>query len=324
MNQILSVEMPKKKMKTKTNQATYGNKANIKSVVLVFSIILLVFGIALIGISTFSMLNKDNTTVNNQQSIVPRIDVTQNATELEIEISCESIISNIEYNWEGQDTKHISSNGKKSMELTLDIPSGTNIFNIQVTDENGKKSEYSKEYVGAKEPNITSFSPEYDPKAKKNKNKIAITCEESQLINFISYSYDDGDDKTEQINSNTASIVIDALQGEHKLAIKVGYADGTVGKISKNVYFPTLSIKTNGTNLQYTKFIINASDTRTIDKVVINFNGVETVETVNKNDYYKELDLQPGEPGSNKLIITVYNKDGMKITEKVWDINRKN
>lgn len=317
MNQILSVEMPKKKSKLK-NQGGQGNKASTKSVVIFFSIVLLVFGIALIGISLYSMLAGKNQTTTVAQSNSPRIDVIQNATELEVDVSCETQISKIEYNWEGQETQTIEASGKNSTEVTIDIPSGTNIFTMKVTDANGKTSEYSKEYVGAKEPNITTFAP------KEGENKITIGCEETQNIKYISYSYDDGQEKTKQINNTIATIEVEALEGEHKLAIKVGYEDGTVGKISKNVYFPTIDIKTNGTNTNYTKFIINASDLRTIEKAVINFNGTETVEQVNQDTYSKEVALQPGAPGSNKLIITIYNKDGMPITKRVWDKNRKN
>ncbi len=321
MNQILSVEMPKKKLK-KNIQGGQTNKANTRTVVIFFSIVLLIFGIALIGISLYTMIVKNDQITATTQINTPRIDVTQNAAELEIEISCETQISSIEYNWEGQESQTIDSKGKNKMDLTLDIPSGTNIFTMKVTDVDGKYSEYSKEYVGAKEPNITTFAPKFDSKEKKN--IITISCEESQIIKFISYSYDEGEEKTEQINDTTATIKIEALEGEHKLSIKVGYQDGTVGKISKNVYFPTIKIETNGTNTQYTKFIINASDLRTIDKAVINFNGVETVEQVNQDTFSKEIDLVPGEPGTNKLIITIYNKDGMSITKRVWDINRQN
>ena len=312
MNQILSVEMPKKKARKKISGGQ-GNKASTKSVVIFFSVVLIIFGIGLIGVSIYSMLGKNNQVASKTQTNLPRIDVTQNATELEIEISCEAQISSIEYNWEGKETKQVEADGKNSMDLTIDIPSGANIFTMKVTDVNGKSNEYSKQYVGGKEPNITTFAP------KTGENKIVITCEENQIIKSISYSYDENQEKTKQINETSATIEIEALEGEHKLSIIVAYEDGTEGKISKNVYFPTIDIKTNGTNSRYNKFIINATDLRTIEKAVINFNGSETVEQVNQDTYSKEISLQPGEPGTNKLIITIYNKDRMTITKRVWE-----
>ncbi|MBR0428321.1 MAG: hypothetical protein IJK18_09030 [Clostridia bacterium] len=314
MNQILSVEMPKKKSKVKSSKGQ-GNKASTKSVVIFFSIVLLLFGISLIGISLYSMLGKNKTSTSNAQIGLPRIDVTQNATELEIDISCASEIASIEYQWEEKPKQEVAVRGKKSTDLTVSIPSGTNIFTIKVTDVDNNSSEFSKEYVGAKEPNITAFG--------QKENKIIISCQETQTIKFISYNYDEKDDQVKEINNTAGTIEIDALEGEHELTIKVGYEDGTVGRISKKIYIPTIKIGTDGANSRYTKFIINASDSRTIDKVKINFNGTIIEEQINDMTYTKEIPLQPGEPGSNKMIITVYNKDGMSITKRVWDKNRQ-
>lgn len=318
MNQILSVELPKKKSKLRT-QGGQSNKASTKSVVIFFSIVLLLFGIALIGISLYSMLGKPKTTVSNTQSSLPRIDVTQNATELEVEISCTNEIASIEYKWEEQEPQKVDISGKNSTELKVNIPSGTNIFTIKVIDVDNNTNEFSKEYVGAKEPNITMLEPKFE--SKTGKNKIPVVCEENQVINYISYSYDQGEEKKQEINNTTAKIEIEELEGEHELTFKVGYQDGTVGRISKTIYAPNVMISTDA---GYTKFIINASDSRTIEKVSINFNGSKIEEVVNKESYTKELQLIPGEPGTNKLLVIVYNKDGMSLTKKVWDITRKN
>ena len=110
MNQILSVEMPKKKSKVKSSKGQ-GNKASTKSVVIFFSIVLLLFGISLIGISLYSMLGKNKTSTINAQIGLPRIDVTQNATELEIDISCASEIASIEYQWEEKPKQEVAVRG---------------------------------------------------------------------------------------------------------------------------------------------------------------------------------------------------------------------
>ena len=313
MNQILSVEMPKKRSKS----SGQVNKANTKNIIMVFCIVLIVLGISLIGVSLFTMLgNKNQPNTNIVATNLPRIDVTQNATELEIEVTCESEISSIEYNWEGKEPEKVSGNGKAYVDLKIDIPSGTNIFTLKATDIEGRTNEYSKEYVGAKEPNITAFDP------SKETNYIIIKCEEEQKIKYMSYYYDEEQEKITEINNTEGTIKVGVRQGEHNLTIKVGYEDGTVGKLSKKVYIPTIDILANGVN--YTKFIIKASDSRTIEKVQIKFNGVVTEEQVNQESFTKEIDLRPGEPGSNELIVKVYNKDGMSITKGVTDSKRRN
>lgn len=320
MNQILSVEMPKKKSK-KNYQGQPHDKANIKTIITFFCIALAILGIALIGISIFSIINK-NASKDGNQSDIPRIDITQNATDLEIEISSIREIASVKYNWEQKDVQEVNVSGKQRVSFKVDIPSGNNIFKIVVTDVNGKTSEYSKEYIGAKEPNITDFLPKYYP--NNGKNMLAITCEENETIKSISYSYDNNSEKTIEINNSKATIEIEALEGNHHLTIKAEYADGTIGKVSKELYIPVINIKTNGTTTNYTKFIVDASDARLISKVVIYFNGKVIEETVNNEKYSKEFELQPGPPTSNKLQITIYNKDGLSITKRVWDKNRQN
>ena len=313
MNQILSVDMPKKRSKS----SGQVNKANTKNIIMVFCIVLIVLGISLIGVALFTMLgNKNQPNTNIVATNLPRIDVTQNATELEIEVTCESEISSIEYNWEGKEPEKVSGNGKAYADLKIDIPSGTNIFTLKATDIEGRTNEYSNEYVGAKEPNITAFDP------SKETNYIIIKCEEEQKIKYMSYYYDEEQEKITEINNTEGTIKVGVRQGEHNLTIKVGYEDGTVGKLSKKVYIPTIDILANGVN--YTKFIIKASDSRTIEKVQIKFNGVVTEEQVNQESFTKEIDLRPGEPGSNELIVKVYNKDGMSITKGVTDSKRRN
>lgn len=316
MNQILSVEMPKKRSKSKSSGQ--NNKASTKSVITVFCIVLIVLGTALIGITLFSMLGNKKQPIVSTQSDLPRIDVTQNATELEIEVSCVSEISSIEYNWEDKETKKLSGDRKNYRYLKVDIPGGTNIFTLKVTDTEGRTNEYTKEYVGAKEPNITDFDP------SQKTNKILVKCKENQIIKYMSYYYDEEQEKTTEINNTEGTIEVDVRPGEHNLTIKVGYEDGTVGKLSKKVYIPTIDILANGVGTNYTKFIIKASDSRIIEKVQINFNGVETEEQVNQETFTKELDLRPGEPGSNQLIVKVYNKDGMSIIKGVTDSKRTN
>ena len=68
-------------------------------------------------------------------------------------------------------------------------------------------------------------------------------------------------------------------------------------------------------------FVIRASDAMKINKVKMNFNGTETIEEVNSENYNKTLQLQDGE---NRLILTVYsyygkdenNPNGVSITTK--------
>ena len=94
---------------------------------------LIIFAIAMIGVSIYSMMNYKNKDEKKEviQNDLPKIDVTQNASELEIEITCASEIASIEYNWEEKAPEKVNGNGSKYISLKVDIPSGANVFTIK-------------------------------------------------------------------------------------------------------------------------------------------------------------------------------------------------
>lgn len=306
MNQILSVDMPKHNNRRKIKGE--NKKASTKSVVLFFCIVLVVFGLALVGIGVFAMTNSPKEVTKPQTVDVykPRIDVTQNATELEIEISGENEISKIEYSWEDGEKEQIEGNGTNLLETSIVIPSGTKTLNLIVTDINGNTTNYSKEFVGPNELESVQLT-------EAEGNKIKVLCQETKQISYISYFYDNEAENRQEVNgSNQAEIEIATKEGEHLLTIKVGFADGTVAQKSSKLYVPTATVTTDGNN-----FMISAQDKRNITKVTMNFNGQESQEDVNSQNFEKTLPLQNGE---NRLILTVYNADGGKIMKKIrWE-----
>lgn len=312
MNQILSVEMPKKN--NKTYRKNNGNgKASTKSVIIFFCMILLIFGIAMIGLGVYSKL-KDNTEekpVPTSETDKPRIDISQNASELDIEVTAKSEISKVEYKWNDGELIEENGNGTDEFNISVKIPSGENTFTIKATDINGIENQYSNSYVGPEnaEPNANlSFI--------SATNKLKIICEEEQIITSIKYHYDNEDEKTTQVNNTKAEIEIPIKQGKHTLTVNVQYEDGTEKETSKKVYFPI--VERVKVSQDMSSFIINASDERKITKVEINFNGEDLpVEQVNSETFEKTLQLKDGE---NRLILTVYNSDGVSITTRTrWE-----
>lgn len=304
MNQILSVEMPNKSSKRKNR--SQNKKASTKSVVIFFSIVLLIFGIILVGVGIYSNTRKNNNVIEQENTKNnPRIDVTQNAGELDIEVLGQSEISKVEYRWSNGETEEVKGNGTNLLEISIKIPSGTNTFEIIATDIYGESTEHSQSFVGPKQPNVQLVGQEG--------NKIQVICQEEQIIKSISYYYDEEEEQKQDINSNSAQIYIDAKEGEHTLTIKVEYEDGTTGAISNKLYVPVVNVTTDRMN-----FIIKASDARKITNITINFNGEEEqINDLNNETFEKTLQLQDGE---NRLILTVYNTEGIKIEKRIrWE-----
>lgn len=299
MNQILSVEMS-------NNQNRKSNKkASIKAVVTFFCIILLIFAIAIIAIGILSMSSNEEEENNSsyiESENKPNIEIIQGTTSLNITISSTEQIANVVYRWNNEEETQVNGNGETTMELTINIPLGTNILNIVATDVNGVQQTFEKEYTG-----VDIYEPSITLEQEDNNLIIAVTSEET--IDYISYYYDDEDEATQYIDDVSAQISVEVQEGEHTLTIVVTNIDGESYEDTRSIYIPTVTVVTDGTD-----FIVRASDSRGITTISINFNGEEQEETVNDTEYETRLTLQDGE---NRVILVVTNSDGLSITKRV-------
>ena len=302
MNQILSVDNPKK---NKNKFGREGNKASIKSIVIFFCIILIVFGIAVTALGIYSLNNNKSIKLTDNNNHNMRIDVIQNATELEIEVTSKNEIAKVEYGWNDEEKQEVSGEGKNVLSINVRIPGGNKTLNVIATDVNGETREYSNQYVGPKEPKKILLAE------SENENKISVTCEEEQNLSYISYFYDEEEEKKIEVSGTSAQVEIDVKEGEHVLTVRVGYADGTVAQIFKKVYIPTIEV---GLTQDLQRFTIKITDPRKITKLTAKFNEQEVTIDVNNEIFENTLPLQNGE---NKLILTAYNTDGGKIIKKV-------
>lgn len=295
MNQILSVEMSKDKPK----------KSNIKSIIIFFSIVLIIFAIiiAIVGVFLLEKKQKEqpqNTVITGTQ---PNINVEiQSDSKLNIIVTHDKEISNVSYNWNDEDPVEQINIGQSNYELEVDIPSGTNTLNISVTDINGVTQTYSNEYSGS---NIMLEQVE---------DKIKITVQDEKTIAYLSYSWDDDQNKQLTINNTKAEQLIDAVEGEHTLKIIVEYADGTKTtktQLIKGDLKPEIKVTTDRIN-----FIINASDDEGLTKMTMNLNGNDLDEIIinNEKNYTTSVPLQDGE---NKLIVTVYNVNDVSNVQRI-------
>lgn len=302
MNQILSVENPKNSRKRNGRD---GNKASIKSVVIFFCIILIIFGISVTVLGIHSLKNKEEVPLAEKTTRNIRIDVIQNATELEVDVTSVNEIAKVEYRWDEGEIQEISGDGKNVLSTNIRIPGGTKNLKITATDVNGEIKEYSNQYVGPKEPKNIQLAE------SENENKILVKCEEEQNLSYISYFYDEEEENKIEVSGTSGQIEIDVKEGTHILTVRVGYADGTVGQIFKKMYIPTIEV---GLTQDIQRFTIKITDPRKITKLTANLNGQEVTIDVNKDIFENTLPLQNGE---NRLILTAYNTDGGKIIKKI-------
>lgn len=309
MNQILSVEMSNNK---KSTRAKGNKKASTKSVVIFFGIILIILGIVMALLGAYRMLTNTDES-NTEDNTRPKIDISQNATTLDIEIYSDYEISKARYRWNQGAFEEVSGDGTNSLEFNTKVPGGSNTFEIEATDIQGTTTTYSNSYIGPDELQAGLGFDEVKDKFSNDKDKLKIKFEDQKVIKNVSYYYDENEQETQkvEINNTKVEVEIPIMQGEHNLTVVAEYEDGTTREVSKKIYFPVVEavqVTADGSG-----FLLKASDERGITNIKMNFNGNESEETINNNTFEKTLPLQNGR---NWLILTVYNKDGVSITRR--------
>ena len=311
MNQILSVNMPNNRTKSKPK------KANIRSIIIFFCVITLIFAIIVVGVGVYLATNKsddevqsnvnNNNTNNNiitgsQPQINVEIDDSQ--SKLNIIITHDKQISSVSYRWNDGEPTQETNIGQNNYELQIDTLLGTNTLNIEVTDIDGVTQSFSEEYTGTG-PGLM---------LEESGNQIKVTAQSDAIISYISYNWDGGEEQIIQVNDVTTEQYIDVIEGSHTLNVLAVDREGnemTQSKTTLGDYPPTLDVQADNDN-----FYINAQDDEGVEKITINLNDQDLDDIIlnGEKQYQTQIPLQQGE---NRLIITVYYTNGLNNEQRV-------
>ena len=305
MNQILSMQQTSGQDTKKKSQINYGrpsNKANIVSIARVFSILIIIFGIALVCDATYGIIGATPT-------LKDQVEVTANAigTEVTIRAVGNMPIQSLKYRWGQGEETNVSGNGTVELETKAQIPVGNNILNIEVIDYYGNKSEYQKQYINEQDENS---KPTIE--ISVSGNMLNITATDETEMSYISYSWNNEtptriDMDTQSENKKELKASIEVLKGQNTLSIVAVDTDGNSSSRTENIKGankPTFTIEANGTNI-----VINAKDEEGISKVSITVDGVTSEEEV---DNLKELTAtQSITPGEHTVTIKITNINGL-------------
>ncbi len=309
MNQILSMQsnMNDGNKNNKINNKEpkyreYNDKASINSILRVFAIFIMLFGIALIGNSVYGIINsmpeqRDNISVSAEN-------IGSKAT---IKITGEKPIKQLVYKWgQGQETV-VPGNGTIQLSLTLEIPKGNNILNMTVTDYYGNTQDFQKQYINEKNgPTIEIPST--------TGNMLNIVVKDDKEVAYITYRWNNEaetriDMDPTQADKTTLQTSIPAIKGENTLTIVAVDNDGnreTKTETIKGANGPTFTVTTEGNNI-----VINAKDEEGIGKISITVDGV-TTDTGDTPINEKEITAQQEiTPGTHTITITVTNLSGL-------------
>ena len=315
MNQILSMQsqssqapntkQPKQKKPKKEKQINYGrpsDKASIISIVRVFCVLIILFGLVLVGDATYGMISSTPT-------LKDTVNVTANSIGSNVTIRAvgNMPIQSLTYRWgQGEETV-IQGNGTVELETTAQIPTGNNILNMAVVDYYGNRSEYQKQYIN--EQNDAS-KPTIEISVSGNMLNIIATDETE--MSYLTYSWNNGTPTRVDIDATATDKTvlrtsIEVQRGENTLSIVAVDTEGNTQTRTENIKGanrPTFNVSADGTNL-----VIHAQDEEGINKIEITVDGVTSEADV---DNLKELEAtQAITPGEHTVTIKVTNISGL-------------
>ena len=315
MNQILATSNPTtKKSKTKKSKMRKSSgPADIKTVVRVFAIAMLVFGIFMVGTGSYAIY-KDNE-ANNSENTKPTISESLNSdgTAVILTVTHDKIIEKIEYNWNDDAIQTITGNGRKYIEQEIEIPAGTNTLNVKAIDTKGQEISTQKEYTLG---NSTGGNTTNDGDTSLNltisqDNKLKITASSETQVKYMTYQWDDGEEQRMDINATTVDQEIDVPMGTHDITVvlvDVNNKRTTKEEKVMGTTKPIINVETDDAGEYY---LITITDEVGLQKVDFNIRGEAKTITVDdgKKELKYKLQLENGD--ENRLEITAYNVDGI-------------
>lgn len=315
MNQILSMQqsqmsgqkLPKQKKPKKEKQINYGrpsDKANIVSIVRVFCVLIILFGLVLVGDATYGIMN-------SRPKLRDNVNVTANAIGSNVTINAVGSmpIQSLTYRWNQGEETVVQGNGTVELEAVVQIPTGNNILNMSVIDYYGNKSEFQKQYINEQDD---SSKPTIE--ISVSGNMLNITATDETEMSYLTYSWNNGtptrvDMDTTLTDKTVLRTSVEVQKGENTLSIVAVDIDGNTNTRTekiKGANKPTFTVTADGTNL-----VIKAQDEDGISKVVITVDGI-TSDTGDEPLNLKELTAtQAITPGEHTVTITVTNINGL-------------
>ena len=291
----------------KTKMPKEKNVLGINGIVIFYAICIIILGICMISGSVYAKEKINETVLAN---IKPTVDMIRNDNNNTVELTIKHIrgIKTVSYRWNAEEPITINGNNSKEISETIDLLGGKNTLIVDITEENGETVTYQKEFTVGNIPEIVL-------EAVANGVKVTVTNEDE--IDFIVYSWDEGEEQRIEVGDTEYEGTISAPSGQHTLKIEATNVNGVTAEKEQVVVGdtePTLKLGASIVNDKLV-FTIDAEDDQGISTIQIQHNDGE-IQTINVNDktYHEEVEMTEG---VNKLVVLITNINGLETVQGV-------
>ncbi len=284
-----------------------SNKADLAKVVRIFCICLIIFGIVLIGQSTYAL-------ISNREKLEDNVQVSQVQAGKEATITIQSgyPIKKFVYKWNDGEPVELEGDGTVSFETVIQIPNGNNMLNMTVTDYYGSESYYYKQYVY---DSLDVSKPTIEVAISGTKLNIKAT--DDMQMSYITYAWNEEEPKRVDVEDNLKEIntSVEVAQGQNKLTITAVDKEGNKETRTENVIGDNKPTFTLAKDEEY--LILTAKDDQGISRIKMTVDGVESDSGENPLNMKEVTARLPITKGTHTIEIEVTNINGLKATDKI-------
>ena len=297
MNQILYISASKK-----------NNTLEIKTIVRIFCISLILFGVVLLGKGSFAVISNIS---NGDLKGIPVVTMNQQSSRVYLTVKHDKAIDTIIYYWNNKQENIIIGRGRLEIKQKIKIPKNNDKLTVKVTDIDGKTVTYTKKCeVDA----LDVIEPKIDLVLEGSKLKI-IAKDETEM-DYIKFFWNNEDEtKIEATDESPKQIeeTVTILKGDNTLTVIA--VDRAGNEITKEQTYrgakkPVIELYTEGQDL-----LVKVTDEEEVIKVEYTVNGVQystDPENTGNGLGLKEVEFkQPLTPGENIIIMKAYGKSGL-------------
>lgn len=300
MNQILAVEN-KKKEKVKTKKIRTGRPIEIKGIVMLFAVIIMVFGLTLAGQGSYALYKDID---DRKPENIPYVTIGRVNDKAIVQISSNIEISKLVYSWNNGEESAIpigSTNAREEITL-LGYDS---VLNLTIEDMNGKRVKFQKQYLLT---GVDITKPVVEIETKDGNDKMKIVAKDETGIAYITYQWEDGEPVTvnaDQQGQTEMIVQVPLTVGLKKIKIIAVDTNGNIEEIEREITTSTSRPKmTLRRNKQ--KISIEIEDKDGIKSIKANLNG-EEYEITNVNRKKVKVGYLYLREGNNTISVEVTN-----------------